>query len=393
MQYKGKIVHFVTDEKFIDFVITNFNKIDPDKHIYLLGKEINQNLRYIKNPEHIIFFKKNLLSFIKIYFKLINAECVVFHNLFEISRVIHLLFPLLPKKVWCAWGGDFYMLKEIESKLLTPVTQAYLDTVIKNEPFAFNIIHVKNSFSRKIKTWKYNLKLKLRSVAVQRINYFAPVIYDEFLLFNKLISSKPKFLFFSYGTVKPIEEEKKLIPKQKKTVHILLGNSASYTNNHLEVLPLLAKFKDEDIRIIIPLSYGGNNEYINYVENTYKNIFKDKILALKEFLPLTDYTNLLQSVDIAILPHLRQQAFGNIVQLLNAGAKLFFYKSNLLYNYFHREEIEVHDINHINNLSFHDFISSSDNIISRNKNRIMSLYSQQAVSTYFKAFHETCLRK
>ncbi len=35
-----------------------------------------------------------------------------------------------------------------------------------------------------------------------------------------------------------------------------MGNSANPTNNHIEVLNKLLKFKDEDIEIIAPLSYG-----------------------------------------------------------------------------------------------------------------------------------------
>ena len=54
-----------------------------------------------------------------------------------------------------------------------------------------------------------------------------------------------------------ISRIKKSPPKdEKQIINILIGNSATETNNHIEVLDLLSKFKNEDIKIYVPLSYG-----------------------------------------------------------------------------------------------------------------------------------------
>jgi hypothetical protein len=46
-------------------------------------------------------------------------------------------------------------------------------------------------------------------------------------------------------------------PKVKLGNNILIGNSSSYSNNHLEVFEHLKTFDLEDKKLIVPLSYGN----------------------------------------------------------------------------------------------------------------------------------------
>lgn len=52
-------------------------------------------------------------------------------------------------------------------------------------------------------------------------------------------------------------------------IKILLGNSATNTNQHFQMLDILKKFSDENIEILCPLSYG-NLEYGKQVEKIRK---------------------------------------------------------------------------------------------------------------------------
>ena len=39
--------------------------------------------------------------------------------------------------------------------------------------------------------------------------------------------------------------------------NILIGNSRSYANNHLEIFSILSKFNIANRKVIVPLSYGN----------------------------------------------------------------------------------------------------------------------------------------
>ena len=47
--------------------------------------------------------------------------------------------------------------------------------------------------------------------------------------------------------------------KKDSTINIQVGNSADPTNNHIEAFEMLRKYKHENVKIYVPLSYGNQN--------------------------------------------------------------------------------------------------------------------------------------
>lgn len=58
------------------------------------------------------------------------------------------------------------------------------------------------------------------------------------------------------------------VSKTKENIIIQVGNSADCTNDHIEVFNKLKRYKN--IKIICPLSYGGDDVYID-------NVIKEEI--------------------------------------------------------------------------------------------------------------------
>ena len=115
--------------------------------------------------------------------------------------------------------------------------------------------------------------------------------------------------------------------------HPQIGNSATITNNHLEILKILSKFKRENIKIFAPLSYG-DMEYANQVISYGKEIFGDKFIPIQKFMPLEEYYRFLYTMDVAIFGMKRQQALGNIFMQIQMGCKIYFDRESLLWSYF-----------------------------------------------------------
>ncbi|MBT5421071.1 MAG: TDP-N-acetylfucosamine:lipid II N-acetylfucosaminyltransferase, partial [Candidatus Cloacimonetes bacterium] len=108
------------------------------------------------------------------------------------------------------------------------------------------------------------------------------------------------------------------------------------------VLDHLSKYKGQNIKIFVPLSYG-NDEYAREVIYKGKKLFGDKFIPMTTFFPIEKYLAFLMEIDIAIFAHDRQQAMGNITTLLGYGKKVYLSKESTLNGVFDEFKIKVFD--------------------------------------------------
>lgn len=126
--------------------------------------------------------------------------------------------------------------------------------------------------------------------------------------------------------------------------------------NHIRVLKNLSKFKDENIRIILPLSYGGTKEYADEVVDYAEREFPGKVISLRKFMPKEEYFKLIEKVGIAIFDTDRQCALGNIERLVFRNVKVFLSENGVMYRYFSDLGVPVQKCESIDKLSFKEFV-------------------------------------
>jgi len=114
----------------------------------------------------------------------------------------------------------------------------------------------------------------------------------------------------------------------------------------MEVLDKLKKYKDENIKIYAPLSYG-NQEHAQRVISYGKELFEDKFVALTEFMPFEKYLEFLGDIDIVIFAHKRQQAMGNTITLLGLGKKVYMRSNITPWQLFNDIDVKVYDVANI----------------------------------------------
>src|SRR5690606_18378203 len=122
-------------------------------------------------------------------------------------------------------------------------------------------------------------------------------------------------------------------------------------NNHLETIEILLELNINDQKVIAPLSYG-DMKYANYIEKEGHKRLNGKFIAIRDFLPITEYNEIVRNCGIVIMNHYRQQAFGNIIACLWMGSKLYLSEKNIIYFYLKRLGIIVFSIEsdlHLNN--------------------------------------------
>lgn len=145
----------------------------------------------------------------------------------------------------------------------------------------------------------------------------------------------------------------------EEPMNILLGNSATLSNNHLEALRVISNRKDQINTCTIPLSYGGNREYIDDIDQTARKLLGSKSHALREMMPKKAYFQTLEDCDVIIMNHKRQQALGNILWALNTGRTVYLNSKGVMWKHFKSKGYAVKSLCEIESSRF-ELISQHD---------------------------------
>jgi len=103
---------------------------------------------------------------------------------------------------------------------------------------------------------------------------------------------------------------------------VLLGNSATETNSHFDILESLGAHSDSIETCIIPVSYG-NPAVKKVLTSRAKALLSEKSKVLVDFMPQAEYFELMQQCGFVIMNHTRQQALGNILWGLATGRTVY----------------------------------------------------------------------
>lgn len=292
-----------------------------------------QNVIKLNKGKNIIEKTKNLYNDFSKY------DVLIWHGLVVSPKIALFLFinrKFLKKSVWVMWGIDLYLLKRAAKGLKDNLIN-YLNKNIRK-----NIMHVVAIFPTDIQNYKKIIKNNSSKI------YYAP--YP--------ISQKGFF---------ELENKNEKADRTNGEIWIQIGNNANSFNNHLEILEELRRYKDEKIKIFIPMSYG--NDWHNKVPN-YKEIVKskaieyfgkEKVVVLRNLMNNDEYNEFLSQMDIIIIATDRQNALGNILKVMYSGGKVYLSEKNSLYKFFNEKDIFVEKFENIKNMTFFEFIKQRNN--------------------------------
>ena len=231
------------------------------------------------------------------------AKKIILHGLWRDKVDILLYFnkKLLKKCYWVMWGGDFYF----------PEKQTWFrNQIIKN---------IRNFITLNIYDFEY--------------------VKNKYFTFGTLWKCPfyPKNLFKEISTFKVNQKLK-----------ILVGNSATITNRHEEIFNLLTNLENKEFEIYCPLSYG-DKIYANKIIQLGKLLFKNDFHHIDTLLTPQDYLDFLETIDLAIFNHNRQQGGGNIISLLGLGKTVYLNRENNMYDLFKNMNLIFYSIEDLSN--------------------------------------------
>lgn len=332
------IVHIIGQTLYTrdmyEFINNNFNHSDQ---VFMTGKAFDADATAPiglgrKNGDVNIISPKKIFTYLKI---LKNCDGIIIHGIFSPK---HLLLIALHKKwlkkaCWIIWGGDIY----VHNKENKTIKEKITDFVKKKTA-------PKIGFIAPLVDKDYNFAQKWYGVTGVKV----PINYPTPLQNTKIIQMLSR--------ASDIKEHK----SDKEALNIMIGNSATETNCHMEAINALAQYKNENIKIYLPLSYGssGYERYAQEVTEYAESIFgKDKIIPIRNKMASDEYCELLSKIDVAVFYNNRQQAMGNIAIMLEAGAKVYIRDDTNMWNHYIERGYSLENAFDISKQSFETFAS------------------------------------
>ena len=293
---------------------------------------------WVKTPEPIpnfINYKDNteLFSLLKSTAK---EDQIVFHGSFDMHVWKKLLFHSVTKRSSCVlWGAELYR-----------HTKA-------NRTIKERIVHV------------------LHALVINRYKHvFALNKGDASLAQRVLFKRNVKVLPYPLIGMK-VEQDREQLTSEKP-LKILVGNSASSSNNHIDALNKLAHLAGESVEIIMPLNYGGEQSYIDEVIKHATALFGNKFNAITTMLNKQDYDKLLNDVHLTVFAQHRQQGLYVAYAMLLMGKPMFLLSNTSSYTYLTELGFEIHKTDEVASMNF----SELKELINKDNNRNPDLMNQ-----------------
>ena len=338
-----KYLHFMMDQfysrEFIEEIQSYFNIREHQfvimkkkkKNMYINPEEYQNIRRFTISREKKLF--RFIISHIKFYTKeyirirnlMKKADYIFIHNLTEEMSGLLFRFKGKAKILWLIWGFDLYNYIPLNlfdlhtSKLMNKLDNKILLMFIR---------------------FYYVFYYNIRKSVIKRLDYVISAHQGDVNLLKKYFKTKAK-CFSQNLYPNPVDFEKIDKKVDFKTENynfkkngdklLLLGNSGTPTNNHLDLMIRLSEMKEQNFKIICPLSYG-DSIYIKKIIENGKRFFGDRFVPLLEFSNPDIYYHILKQIDLAIMYHNRQQGMGNIQILVYLGKPLCMKKTSAFFN-------------------------------------------------------------
>lgn len=293
-----KVLHIAYLDKFIPgFIELVRQQFAYEPHTMITFGDIRKH-PYVQSSTISNFSTlKSFRCCLKLILAMHRNDIIMLHGLFSPHLVILLCFmPWLHKKCnWIIWGGDLYFHKLAVKNARYHLLEIFRKFLISR--FGGFITYVEGDYHN-AQQW-YNASGKLYECIMYKSNIYSGEVLTEDYLTQRAGQNSVK-------------------------VNIQVGNSADPTNNHQQVFEKLSKLdvQNQVEKIYCPLSYG-NPVYAEEIKQLGEVMFGERFYPLMDFMPLEQYNEILDKVDIAIFAHNRQQAMGNTINLLGRGKTVY----------------------------------------------------------------------
>jgi len=323
-----KLIHVHSDHKFIsdsdrfasEFFVNELLILDTKNSF---NKEYhNKALFFEPNPENL----NEILAIVN------TADILIVYNLdFFKSQIVNRVDKRV-KIVWRFFGTELYS-RKLHLYLSTKSRSFFIPRLFKDQvksifPFLFQ-----------------NETLFYR--AIKRSDAMVCVFKEEYEYLIRHWNHLPKFIPLSLDRI-PYDTELDFELEYPKKNTVVIGNSRSHYNNHLDILELVETCNlNKKINIKILFNYGAENAYTNKVREKASGI--EKAVLIDSFIPPDEFEGFYGPVAAFVNNSYRQFSLGNILFALHKGVKVYLNKKNTTYTWFNNEGLYIYEIGELKN--------------------------------------------
>lgn len=292
---------------------------------------------------------------------------------------IHQFSPLMYRWValnrfrelnWCVWGADVYNLPGVGKDFYEPMTwSGYSKAGWKKEILYTLKLYATNMYFRKD--------------AYRKVNNVLTWMGSEYdYIKSGLQLPQASWRFFFYENAMAYEQldairERNGVGQKNENLKLIVGNSGTDTNNHLDAIKSISD-SGVNADLIIPVSYGSP-DYKAFLKRNVSFYKGGSIQFMDEFMAFDDYVKLLLCSDGLVMNHLRPQGYGNILMMMYLEKPVFLNPRNL----------SIRDLN-ANNLRWHslsDIGRIDDKVEKGNREAVQAMFShERLLNTYREIF-------
>jgi len=310
------------------------------------------------------------------------SDCLVVHYVEPWGALFMLRAPARVATVWSGWGGDYLALvPEGVRALLGPDTAALMQEVRGRQ----NRRSLREAARRLMQDgiWRF-IDLPLLRAAAARANFFsAPIPGDYQMLRSKLGERfRAGYVQLRYGSNEATHSG---LPEQPAGGDILLGNSATPTNNHAEALRMLARLDLGDRKVVVPLSYG-DPDYRDAIVELGARLLGARFQPLVKFMPRDEYNACIARCAFVVMNHRRQQALSNISVALISGTRVYLDEAGVSYRFFRDAGAHVFSTRELAEQGVAGVAPLTPEQRAANRAAIASLWSQDGVMRDAQSF-------
>jgi len=322
-----RIVHLARDEKFVPLLRQLFEEAVPGANHWLIARRRRAGPGFVTATPDVRFRPEWWFRTPLVARDMNGADVIVAHSMTRIFANAIAHAPASARVAWKGWGYDFYPLLEAQlGDPILPATRALIGKTAGDptEAAAPTPRHWWQRVSRNAVRRPAALEL-----VAARLHTFSVVPSEAELVRRALPALKAVHHEMPLFTA---EDTFQTGPAAMEGPDILLGNSATASNNHADAFELL-EGRVGQARLVVPLSYG-HAAYAAKVVALGRQKFGEHFDALQQWMSLADYNERIRRCGFVVMNHRRQQAVGNIGAALYKGATVYLRRDNPLYGFY-----------------------------------------------------------
>lgn len=328
-----RILHLVTDWLFTDCVISVFETFGEKSKFAYLGRTEKEAFEHIKRTDAVEAVLVNSERYKELQRENFDYVWVHFANSNHMDFV-NGLPQGGPKVIWSSWGLDYVC--QLGMPLYLKRTLVHY---LAHQPFRDSVKYVIGRILFVLKLDRFRWRPIYKNF-FDRVSYFSSVFREEHSLLRRMVRRDAVAVDFHYVGKGAID-----YPRcDGSAKRMWIGNSATYSNNHFDILAKAKKYKDWEV--VAPLVYG---EIKDDIDAYGRKLFGERWRAIVDFMPFAEYKNLMAQCSVFVFGHRRQQSIGNISIALRVGGCVFLEKKNVSYWYFKNNGMRVYTLNDFEN--------------------------------------------